>query len=111
MNSETRKNSSDDFISPNINTAGLSSHLNTSDSGEDSYGDSEIILNRSLAVSGLGIRMSLDMDYLEDEGDNDDILPPDLDFDLDFDKLGKRKRQIESRDFDDEIEGFKHLKV
>ena len=104
-NEESSANLISSFMTPGSTT-------DTSDSGDESFGDSETtLINSGLISHGMGMDMNLGMDYLIDEQDDEGILPPTADFEIDFDNLGKRKAILGSGDFDDETGGSKNLKI
>lgn len=105
INSEPQNSFISPFLAPGSGT-------DTSDSGDESFGDSDsTLLNNGLISPGLEMDLGLGMDYLIDEQDNEGILPPSADFEIDFDKLGKRKTILGSGDFDDDTGASKHLKI
>lgn len=56
----------------------------------------------------MGFGYDFGLGYIEEEDDTEGLLPPNLDFDIDFDSLGKRKKVLKSSDFEDEA--FKSIK-
>ena len=68
--------------------------------GED-FSD-QILINKSSGIRGLGFGYDIGLDYLQEEDDSEGLLPPNLDFDIDFDSLGKRKKVLKPSDFEDE---------
>lgn len=77
-------------------------------SSEDFSGD-RILINKSSNIGGLGIGYDYGFGgYLEEEDDSEGLLPPNVDFNINFDSLGKRKKVLNSSDFEDEA--FKSLK-
>jgi len=63
----------------------------------------EILINKSSGFRGLGFGYSFGLSYLEEEDDSEGLLPPNQDFDYNFDSLGKRKKVLNSSDFEDDV--------